>query len=304
MMLVPEGMHGHNRLDHARTALSVIVQRLDPQISKENVNPYTSTTGIRLYSDEKLDVEKIFENEFTDAIETVSLSPDWLKVSDALAYWKNSFDGFMENTSLSNVFNEICLSKLSYDQQIEMITTTTKMLQEYLIKSYEQWTKTSMIEFLNSDLPLELYNLYSFSYVSKITVLQKITDLINNFSRDVYVVRGDERKMLRKFLHFKDRLEEINDHMQTTYRSELVLRLFLKCISGEKTSDLFTLIPLTISNHKDKFETYLTEFRDNIYRFVQFLDADFSKQRKLLKHPTSNNFKEDIQTIIVNAAQY
>ena len=302
MMLVPEGVHGYNRLDHARTALSVIVQRFEPQISKKNVNHYTSTTGFRLYSDEKLDVEKIFENEFTNAIETVSLSPDWLKVSDATTYWKTSFDGFMESSSLSNVFNEICLSELSYDQQIEMITTTTKMLQEYLIKSYEQWKKTSMIEFLNSDLPLELYNLYSFSYASKITVLKKITDLINNFRRDVYMVRSDERKISRKFSRFKDDLEEINDHIQTTYRSELVLRLFLKCISGEKTSDLFTLIPLTISNHTDEFETYLTKFRDNIYRLVQFLDDDFSKQRKLLKQPTSNNFKEDIQTIIINAS--
>ena len=297
--LVSESDH-LNRPEHARTALALIIQRFKPHVERKVDNSYAQQSKVSLYSDEKIDVEDILSNELTSALKNISPSPEWLDIPAAMKYWKNSFDEFMRESSLMTVFEEMYSTTLSYDQQINLFVNANTLLQKYLAESYAEWQDASMMEFLNSDLPFELYNMYSLSYINKIAALRQIENLFQTFRTIIHINRSNSKKLNRSFAQYKNQFSDINEQILLSSRSELVIRLFLKCISGKKTEDLFSAIPVTLNGHAKEFDSHFTAFKNNVFNLTQFLNADLSKYASLLDSTAFENFKNGMQGIVLN----
>ena len=297
--LVSESDH-LNRPEHARTALALIIQRFKPHVERKVDNSYTQRSQVSLYSDEKIDVEDILSNELTAALKNISPSPEWLDIQAAMKYWKNSFDEFMRESSLMTVFEEMYSTTLSYDQQINLFVNANTLLQKYLVESYDEWQEASITEFLNSDLPFELYNMYSLSYINKIAALRQIENLFQTFRTIIHINRNNSKKLNRAFAQYKNQFSDINEQILLSSRSELVIRLFLKCISGKNTEDLFNAIPVTLNGHTKEFDSHFTAFKNNVFNLTQFLSTDLSKYGSLLDPTVFENFKNGMQGIVLN----
>ena len=289
-----------NRPAHARAALALIIQRFKPHVERQADNSYTQRSKVRLYSDEKINVEDMLSNELTAALKSISSSPEWLDIPTAIKYWKNSFDKFMKESSLMAAFEEMYSPTLSDDQQINLFVDANTLLQKYLVESYDEWQEASMMEFLNSDLPFELYNMYSLSYINKIAALRQIENLFQTFRTIIHINRSNSKKLDRAFAQYKNQFSDISEQILLSSRSELVIRLFLKCISGKKTEDLFNAIPVTMNGHAKEFDSHFTAFKNNVFNLTQFLNTDLSKYGSLLDPTVFENFKNNMQGIVLN----
>ena len=289
-----------NKPAHARAALALIIQRFQPHVERKIDNSYTQQSEVRLYSDEKIDLGAILSNELTAALKSISSSPEWLDIPEAIKYWKNSFNKFMKESFLMAAFEEMYSPTLSDDQQISLFVDANTLLQKYLVESYNEWQEASITEFLNSDLPFELYNMYSLSYINKIAALRQIENLFQTFRTRIHINRSDNKKLKRAFVQYKNQFSDINEQILLSSRSELVIRLFLKCISGKKTEDLFNAIPVTMNGHEKEFDRHFIAFKNNVFNLTQFLNTDLSKYDSLLDPTVFENFKNNMQGIVLN----
>ena len=179
-------------------------------------------------------------------------------------------------------------------EQFGLMMDSLKELRSVLQTFYDQWQRKIMAEFLESDLPLELYNLYNLSYIGKTTVIKSIMISLSKLHTRLHLVRFNEGKIVAELRKFIKHHKILSEMFTSTPRSEFVLKFFLKSSNAKEVEDLFRTKPLTLNTitEKKRFEEYLDNFRENLFKLTNHLDKKYHDEFVLLNSSDSEAFDD------------
>ena len=162
-------------------------------------------------------------------------------------------------------------------------------------------------EFLESDLPLELYNLYNLSYIGKTTVIKSIMINLTKLQTRLHLVISNEGKIVTELRKFNNHHKILLEMFMSTSSSEFTLKFFLKSANAKDVEDLFRTKPLTLNTitEKKRFEEYLDNFRQNLFKLTNHLDKKYLDELILLNSSDSeafDDFAKNLRHIILRYA--
>ena len=179
-------------------------------------------------------------------------------------------------------------------EQFGLMMDSLKELRSILQTFYDQWHRKIMTEFLESDLPLELYNLYNLSYVGKTTVIKSIMISLSKLDTRLHLVISNEGKIVTELRKFNKRHKILLEMFMSTSSSEFTLKFFLKSANAKEMEDLFRTKPLTLNTitERKRFEEYLDNFRQHLFKLTNHLDKKYHDELILLNSSDSKAFDD------------
>ena len=158
--------------------------------------------------------------------------------------------------------------------------------------SYGQWHRKIMAEFLESDLPLELYNLYNISYIGKTSAIKSLMADLARLRTKLHLVRSNERKITSELKEFEKCYRSLSKTLTRASRSESTLRFFLKTVNAKELDDLFGTKPLALNSgtERERFEEHLGEFRQSLFELTNHLDKRHLDEDIMLNSSDSESF--------------
>lgn len=284
-----------DRQEFAKPAVIYVLKHLQPRLGKKTTpRRYVKKTTIDLMPDEQPDLDKIIYGEIEFVVDKVHFNADWFTTSAYLNLWKKHFTEFLEeNTEIQELHQAFQSDPDDINKQFGLMIDSLKRLSRMLRTSYGQWHRKMMAEFLESDLPLELYNLYNISYIGRTSTINSLVTDLTRLQTMLYLVRSDEKKIRAELKKFEKRRKKISEMLKTS-RSELTLRFFLMAANAKELEDLFRTKPLTLNNNieRKRFEEYLDEFRQNLFEMTNHLDKRHLDEDIILNSSDSESFRD------------
>ncbi len=256
---------------------------------------YQKRTVIDLTPDKQPDLEKIISNEIESVANQISFRANWFTTDAYLALWKKYFSEFLnEYVKIQEVLDTF---KTNFPddphEQFSLMIDSLSKLSLVLKTSYDEWHRKSMAEFLDSNLPLELYSLYNLSYIEKISVMRSLASDLTKLQNRLYLVRANNIKIKNELSKYERQHKNLSEILTKTSRSELTLGFYLKSNSATEMKDLFRSIPLTLeSSSEEKFRIHLNIFRKNLFELTNFLDKKYLSEDIVLNSSKSESFKD------------
>ena len=245
--------------------------------------------------DEQPDLDKIIRSEIEFVVDKVRFNADWFTADAYLKLSKRYFTEFLdENKVIQESFEALQSNLDDTSEQFSLMINTLKELLSMLRNSYDQWHRKIMAEFLESDLPLEMYNLYNISYIAKISAVNAFVADLTKLQTKMYLVRSDERKMTFESKEFEKRHMRLSEMLMRASRSESALRFFLKAVNAEELADLFGIKPLTLNSDTERrvFKEYLDEFTQNLFELTNHLGKTRFDKDMMLNSSDSESFDD------------
>ena len=296
MKALTTSFENYDKQDFAKSAVLYVLQHFQPSLRKKIASKhYLKKTIIDLTPDEQPDLEKIISSEIEFVANQVSFSANWFSTDDYLKLWKKYFAKFLNEHVEIQEFLQTFESDFPEDTNEQfglMIDSLTRLT--FLLKtSYNEWHRKSMAEFLESNLPLELYNLYNLSYIEKISVMKSLVGDLIRLQGRLHLVRANERKIRVELTKFEKQQRKLSGMFAKLSRSELTLRFFLRSNNAQELEDLFKTKPLTLnSNTEDKFTVYFNKFKQSLTEMTSFLDEKYLDEDMVLNSSESESFRD------------
>ena len=248
---------------------------------------------IDLMPDEQPDLDKIISSEIEFVVNKVSFNANWFTTDDYLKLWKEYFTKFLnENTVIQKSLQDLRSNLDDTSEQFRLIIESLAKLQLMLQTSYDQWHRKIMAEFLESDLPLELYNLYNISYIGKASAIKSFVADLTRLQIKLHLVRSNERKITSELKEFEKCHRGLSETLTRASRSESTLRFFLKTANAKELEDLFRTKPLALnsSTEKKRFKEYFGEFMQSLFELTNHLDKIHPDEDIMLNPSDSVSF--------------
>ena len=210
-----------------------------------------------------------------NAIKSISPKPKWLDPTTTAKQWRKFIDEYVSDSPLViDIMKEIHgVYSNSRDGQFELFVRACRQIHEHLNKSYCTWQESSMSEFLNSDLPFRLYNTYTMSHINKIVAIKQMEKIAKSFQTSMHTAIDNCNRHMRD--HYQNEVAKINEQIALSVKSELAVRLFLKCLSESKMQDLFDGDSnITMSGHVKEFNKRFVEFEQSIANLMKTLNVN------------------------------
>lgn len=285
-----------DRQEFAKPAAIYVLQHLQPRLEKETTpRHYVKKTMIDLMPDEQPDLDKIIYGEIEFVVDKVHFNADWFTTGAYLTLWKKHFTEFLnENPEIQELRQAFRSDPDDINKQFGLMIDSLKRLSRMLKASYDQWHRKIMAEFLESDLPLELYNLYNISYIGRIATINSLVTDLTRLQTRLHLVRSDEKKIKAELKKFEKRRKKLSETLMRASRSESALRFFLRSANAKELEDLFRTKPLTLNNdaERERFEEYLGEFRQNLFEMTNHLDKRHLDEDIMLNSSDSESFRD------------
>ena len=299
----------YDNQDFAKSATLYVLQHFQPNLKKKITSErYLKKTAIDLTPDEQPDLEKIISSEIEFVTNQVSFNAEWFTAADYLKLWKKYFTEFLNE----NIEIQKSLHTLESDfpddinEQFSLMIDSLDRLRLMLKTSYDEWHRKTMAEFLESTLPLELYNLYNLSYIEKISVIKSLIVDLTQLRRKLHLVRSNEIKIRSALREFEKRHRKLSETLTRMSRSEFTLKFFLKSNNAKELEDLFRTKPLTLNDStEEKFVEYLDKFRQDLSKLTNFLDKKYLDECMTLNSSESElfgDFDEKLRQIVLKHA--
>ena len=296
MEALTAGFESYDRQEFAKPAAIYVLQHLQPRLERNpTTEHYVKKTTINLMPDEQPDLDKIISSEIEFVVDKVRFNAEWFTTGAYLKIWRRYFTEFLDkNTTIQESLHSLRSDSDDTSEQFGLMTNSLKELRWMLRTSYEQWHRKIMAEFLESDLPLELYNLYNISYIGKTSVIKSFIGDIARLQTKLHLVRSNERKITSELKKFEKCHENLSKTLTKVSRSESTLRFFLKAANAKEMEDLFRAKPLTLnsSTERQKFEEYLGEFRQSLFELTNRLDKRYRDNDIVLNASDSESFDD------------
>ena len=296
MKALTVGFESYDRQEFAKPAAIYVLQHFKPRLERRpTTEHYVKKTTIDLMPDEQPDLDKIISSEIEFVVDKVRFNADWFTTGAYLKLWKMYFTEFLdENTIIQESLQSLRSDSDDTSEQFGLMLNSLAELQLMLKDSYDQWHRKMMAEFLESDLPLEMYNLYNISYIGKTSAIQSLVADLTKLQTKLYLVRSDERKIASELKEFGKFHRGLSETLTRASRSESTLRFFLKTANAKELEDLFRTKPLTLnsSTERKKFEEYLGEFRQNLFELINRLDKRHLNKYIVLNSSDSESFDD------------
>lgn len=301
------GLKTYEKYDYAKSSIMYILEHFKPHMTMTKEGPmYLRKPYIDFSPDTKPDIEKMITSEILFVIDKIGFLPNWFNTTEYMQKWKKYFYDFLnEHNDLKKLIDKLESGvTLTPDDEYDIIINSFKKLNEAFRNSYEVWHEKSVAEFLDSNLPFELYGLYNLSNLYRIATLDMIVKNITDFSFHMHLSRGNSKKMDAMSNSFDKKMRIISNQLTSLTRSELIVRMFLKLKNSKTIDDLFTLIPLKLAKEDEaKFNDYLDSFRNSVQQYTGVVEeVHLNKSMELLenKEKIFLDFKNDIREILVN----
>lgn len=296
MKTLTADFESYDRQEFAKPVAIYVLQHFQPSLEKKITSThYVKKTMIDLMPDEQPDLNKIIRSETELVVDKVRFRADWFTADAYLKLWNRYFTEFLdENTVIQESLQALQSNLDDINEQFSLITNSLKKLQLMLSDSYDQWHRKMMAEFLESDLPLKMYNLYNISYIAKASAINSFVADLNRLQPQLHVVRSNEKKIATELKEFEKHHRRLSGMMTRTSRSESTLRFFLKTANAKELEDLFKTKPLTLNSgtEKKRFEEYLGEFTQNLFELINHLGKTRLDKDIMLNSSDSESFAD------------
>ncbi|MDE0525602.1 MAG: hypothetical protein OXI27_03260 [Thaumarchaeota archaeon] len=284
-----------DKQEFAKPAAIYVLKHLQPRLEKKTTpRRYVKKTMIGLMPDEQPDLDKIIYGEIEFVIDKVHFNADWFTGTAYLNLWKRHFTEFLdENTEIRELRQAFRSDPDDVNEQFGLMIDSLKRLRQVLRASYAQWHRKIMAEFLESDLPLELYNLYNISYIERTSAINSLIADLTRLQTRLHLVRSDEKKTMAELKEFEKRRRGLSETLTRVSRSESALRFFLRAANAKELEDLFRTKPLTLNNDTEReiFEGYLGEFKQSLFEMTNHLDKRHFDE-DMLNSSDSESFRD------------
>lgn len=285
---------GYDRQEFAKPVVMCVLQHFQPSLEKKTTsNRYVKKTTINLMPDEQPDLDKIISGEIEFVVDKVGFNAGWFTADAYLKIWNKYFTEFLdENTVIQESLQAIRSNSDGASEQFRLVINSLEELRLVLRASYDQWHKKIMAEFLESDLPLEMYTLYNISYIGKISAIKSLVADLTGLQTKLRLVRSTESGTRSALNAFEKSRRELSEMLTKAFRSESTLRFFLKTANAKELEDLFKAKPLALnsSTEKKSFEEYLGEFRQSLFDLTNHLGKIHVDEHTTLNSSDSEPF--------------
>jgi hypothetical protein len=296
MKALTVGFESYDRQEYAKSATIYVLQHFQPSLEKKATpKHYVKKTMIDLMPDEQPDLDKIISSEIKFVADRVCFNADWFTTDAYLKLWKKHFMEFLdENTVIQKSLQALRSNSNDTSEQFGLMVNSLAKLRLMLRASYDQWHKKIMAEFLESDLPLELYNLYNISYIEKASAIKSLMADLTRLQTKLHLVRSNEKKITSELKEFENCHRRLSEALTKASRSESTLRFFLKAVNAKELEDLFKTKPLALNSsiERKKFEEYLGEFMQSLFELTNHLDKVPTDEDMMLNSSDSESFSD------------
>ena len=303
------GFESYDRQEYAKSATLYVLQHFQPSLGKKTTpKHYVKKTIIDLMPDEQPDLDKIISSEIGFVVDKVRFKADWFTTDDYLKLWKKYFTEFLnENTMIQESLQALQSNSDDTSEQFGLMMDSLRELRRMLRDSYDQWHRKIMAEFLESDLPLELYNLYNISYIGKASAIKSFVADLTRLQTKLHLVRSNERKIMSELREFEKCHRRLSETLAKASRSESTLRFFLKSVNAKELEDLFRTKPLVLNSSAEekRFKKYLGEFTQSLFELTDQLDKIHLNEDIMLNSSDSvsfGDFDKELRQAVFNHA--
>lgn len=288
------GFENYDKQEFAKSATIYVLRHFQPSLKKKTASEhYVKRTMIDLMPDEQPDLDKMISSEIELVADKVRFNADWFTTDSYLNLWKKYFTEFLdENTEIQELLQALQSDPDDTNKQFSLMMDSLTRLRIVLRTSYGQWHRKIMAEFLESDLPLELYNLYNLSYIVKTSAIKSFRADLFKLQTKLYLVRSNERKITAGLREFEKHHKKLSETLMKTSRAEFTLSFFLRAVNAKELEDLFRTKPLTLNTNAEKkrFEEYLDKFRQSLFELASHLDKKYLDGDIMLNSSDSESF--------------
>ena len=297
-----------DRPEFAKPATIYVLKHLQPRLEKKTTpSRYVKKTTIDLIPDKQPDLNKIIHNEIEFVVDKIHFNADWFTTGAYLNLWKKHFTEFLdENTEIQELCQTFKTNMDDIDKQFGVVIDSLKRLSQTLKTTYDQWHRKIMAEFLESDLPIELYNLYNLSYIERISAINSLVTDLTRLQTSLHLVRSDEKKIKAELKKFEKRRKKISKVLIKASRSEFIIKFFLRAVNAKELEDMFRIKPLMLNSdtERERFEEYLGEFRQSIFEMTNNLDKKQLDEDMMMNSSDSEAFKDFDKRICQTILRY
>lgn len=254
--------------------------------------------GINLPPTKIQNLDDVACDNIRDSIDQIHPKPEWFVMDDYLKSWKNNFKKFLLNNNHKKLLDPMRFRDTWPEDVADILGRLVKIMDD----EYENWHRISMKGFFESNLPLELYNLYTISYRQRAYAMQYFEESLRTIQPEFYMHRGNNQKMKKVLYNFVEQHKEVQQALLKTLHSEFALVFYLKLSNAEKPNDLFKNLPI-ISKNNDEFIRYMGEFKQNLSKLTVLMSRNRT-DTIILSSPRLNAFEglgEELRRVIVDS---
>ncbi len=227
--------------------------------------------------------------------------PEWFNKEEYISkYWK-SFEKFLsENEGLKHEIDKI---KNFSSTKPEIYKPILDQLYDITMNISSTWYTANMAEYLESDLPFELYDMYNISFLNRIRMLDVVRNSVNTLSTQIYLHRSNEIKMQSDINHFGSQFEHLMAARIAASDSEDLLRFYIKLKNAKNIDELFVVVPLTVKKlDMEKYRQYFKQYKESLTEITNLLTSHLHhKSMPAIAYPESeaiHGFQHDLSQFV------
>ena len=303
LVVKEESLHVRSIIDFLKAYLT------PPQIKQKNIEQHQRIHGNtkRVSSEHHHDFKETLTEQILFLLNELSL-PTWFDKTEYVERCWQNYAKYLEN----NLDVKKYMTKLErrdvtqMEQKLDAVYSAINAIYESTLKSYSQLHKTSMTEFLDSDLPIELFTVNNQAYINKINVFEILRTETDRFQVSLHLHRGNSHKVDTISHDYERVILPIFTKMQKAIDAEMLLKYYIKINNSDEMNDLFVTKPLKLERLDiSKFNNSMDYFREQTYYIAEFLSKTYNKKL----HEVNNvdewemrEFKNNVGQILLNYA--
>lgn len=292
-----------------RSVIDFLKSYLKPQLKQKNIGQnkkmHDNTTGIS--SEYQHDFKETLTEQILFLLNEISL-PSWFDKTEYVELcWRNYMKYLENNKDVKKYMAKLDRKDITeVEQKLDTVYLAMNAIYESTLKLYPYLHKTSMIEFLDSDLPLELFTLNNQAYLNRINALEILQKTTDKFQASIHLHRGNIMKVHMISHDYENVIFPIFAKMQKAIDSEMLLKYYVKLNNSNEMNDMFVVMPLKMQRlDESRFNHSLDYFREETYRIAEFLSKSYNKRLHSANDVngwTMREFKNNVGQILLNYA--
>lgn len=250
---------------------------MKPTIRKEvikNQGLKMTRTILSMTTDKKpFTLEDLTIKQRSLLLDEIGELPEWFDKEEYIRKYWASFEKFLsENEGLKYEIDKITRRKISTSTSAEIYKPILDELYDITVNISSTWYTANMAEYLESDLPFELYDMYNISFLNRIRTLDVVRNSINTLSTKLHFHRSDEKKIQSDLNYFTSQFEHLLTTRMAASDSEDLLRFYIKLQNAKNIDELFVVIPLTTKKlDMEKYRQYFQQYKENLTAVTDIL---------------------------------
>lgn len=165
------------------------------------------------------------------------------------------------------------------------------------VDAADGWYSRNIAEFLDSDLPCGVYEMYHQSFVGRIMMLSTVTSSLSKLQTALYVRRSNKARYNGSVLEFQEKMMPLITAQQEMARAESTLRIYVSVSNASNMDDLFGIAsPCTRTMDKDVFARHVRSLESSLAKLQKILSRHHAARPDFLRPNTdaARNFGRDL----------